>query len=192
MSKKINIEYDVLYDLYIVNKLSIKNISKILNHGNSVVSRELKDNNLFYLKSSEIKKSKTRIYKIYQQMKQRCTNKNHIKYSIYGCKGVSYCEDWNTFEGFFKDMHVGYFENLTLDRIDSNKHYCKENCRWVDYKTQNNNKSDNIGINIIELSERVGISKSALYSRIKNGWSMDKILDTKKSTYNGRENKEAI
>lgn len=187
MSKKVNIEYDTLYELYIVKKMSIKNISKILNYGDRVISRELKDKNLFYLKNLEIKKSKTRIYRIYQQMKQRCTNKNHIKYNIYGGKGISYCEDWNTFEGFFKDMSVGYFENLTLDRIDNNKNYCRENCRWADYETQNNNKSDNVGVNINELSKKIGISKSAIYSRIINGWDMDKILTTKKSTYNGRE-----
>lgn len=69
-------------------------------------------------------------YNIWRGIKVRCLNPNYPRYSDYGGRGVGLCEKWLRFEGFFEDM--GYFEkNVEIDRIDNNKGYCKENCRFV-------------------------------------------------------------
>jgi hypothetical protein len=64
-------------------------------------------------------------------MRQRCNNPKNVKYHIYGGKGIIVDPDWDTFAGFWKDMGDAYVEGLTIDREDSSKNYCKENCRWV-------------------------------------------------------------
>jgi hypothetical protein len=71
----------------------------------------------------------------------------------------------------------GYKENLTIDRIDNDKGYSPENCRWVDMKTQQNNRRNNRIVNyfgvdftISELSQKLNISPSTLLWRVNNGW----------------------
>ena len=76
-------------------------------------------------------KSNTLEYFVWQSMLQRCNNPKNKKYHIYGGKGVQVCPAWNTFEGFWKDMGSTYKEGLIIDRLDSNKNYCSENCQWV-------------------------------------------------------------
>lgn len=86
---------------------------------------------------------KTRIYQIWSDMKIRCRNPDNKFYDRYGGRGISYQESWETFEGFMLDMEEGYEENLTLDRINPNGNYCKENCRWATQTEQCRNKGMN-------------------------------------------------
>lgn len=77
--------------------------------------------------------SKTRLYRIWQQMKQRCYNRNSTAYHYYGEKGISVCEEWKSdFYSFYKwAMNNGYSDNLTIDRIDSFEDYTPFNCQWI-------------------------------------------------------------
>lgn len=76
-------------------------------------------------------------------MKARCNNPNATDYYRYGGRGIKICNKWQKFKGFFEDMYSFYKDELTLDRIDNNKGYSKDNCRWTTFKQQANNRSNN-------------------------------------------------
>ena len=92
-----------------------------------------------------------RLYRVLQDMKSRCYNPKNRNFKNYGGKGIKICEQWlNNYLEFEKWAFAnGYDENAergkcTIDRIDNNKDYCPENCRWVDMKTQHRNKAQNV------------------------------------------------
>ena len=82
--------------------------------------------------------SKTRLYRIYISMQQRCNNKNRKDWKIYGGRNIKVCKEWE--ENFIKfyewSIRNGYQDNLTIDRINSNKDYEPNNCRWIE-KSEN-------------------------------------------------------
>jgi len=85
----------------------------------------------------------TRIYQIWQGMKHRCNYEKSPNYIYYGGRGIIYDQKWETFEGIFEDMGQSYFDNGTIDRIDVNGNYTKENCKWVSLKEQGENRRNN-------------------------------------------------
>lgn len=135
-------------------------------------------------KHAKHNKTKTRIYRIWSSMKQRCYYKSLKQYKNYGGRGIEVCEEWKKdFMNFYNwAMNNGYEEHLTLDRIDSNKNYCPENCRWATYKEQENNRRNNRKIfykndiyTISELSNLLNIPYATLLWRINNYWTDEEL-----------------
>ena len=80
-----------------------------------------------------------RLYGTWTGMIHRCTNSNHKFYKNYGGRGIKVCDEWNEVQNFIEDMYPSFQEGLTLDRIDVNGHYCKDNCRWASISVQISN-----------------------------------------------------
>lgn len=91
----------------------------------------------------------TRIYRCWMNMRSRCLNPKNKEFSNYGGRGISICKEWNDFSAFYNWATLnGYRDDLTIDRIDVDKGYCPQNCRWANRYTQSRNRTDNVYITI--------------------------------------------
>ena len=91
--------------------------------------------------------SETRLYRIWRGMKTRCYVPSSSGYAYYGGRGIAVCEEWIDDFTAFRDWALanGYADNLSIDRIDNEKGYSTENCRWVtSYEQMHNRRCDNI------------------------------------------------
>lgn len=119
--------------------------------------------------------SKTKTYKTWQTMRQRCENPNNDQYPAYGGRGIKVCERWSSFELFLQDMGERP-KGKTIDRIDSNDHYRPENCRWADSKDQANNRRNSIRVKVRgewvtvrDAAERLNLTISGVRNRCRRG-----------------------
>lgn len=143
--------------------------------------------------------SHSRLNKIYQKMKERCYDVNNNRYNIYGGRGIKICDEWinkeltgirNQTKGYlaFKvwALSNGYREDLTIDRIDNDKGYSPDNCRWVTPKEQSNNRRSNHLIlykgeshNLKTWCEMLNLNYDRTERRInKLHWSVEKAFET--------------
>ena len=132
----------------------------------------------------------TRLFIVWEGMKRRCNAKKGINYKNYGKRGIKVCDEWQEFQPFYDwAMANGYDENAkrgqcTIDRIDNNKGYSPDNCRWVNQTVQARNTRKNRLITynnethcISEWAEIFNISPNVLYTRIFiNKWDIERAL----------------
>lgn len=119
----------------------------------------------------------TKLYRVWEQMRGRCQNKNNKNYKNYGGRGVSVCDEWMEYTNFQKWAHEnGYKENLSIDRIDNDGGYNPNNCRWATVKEQNNNQRNTIRIEykgevktLHEWCESLNLPVSRTYYRLRGG-----------------------
>lgn len=125
----------------------------------------------------------TREYISWKMMKKRCYKKTYHSYHNYGGRGISVCAEWlNSFSAFYRDM--GSRPNDTsLDRIDVNSNYCKNNCRWAEKKTQCRNQRRTVYLEndgaiktIMDWSDELGLNNRTIRSRLQRGVSDEEAL----------------
>ena len=93
-------------------------------------------------------------YRAWNLMKRRCYNHNDRSYRNYGSRGIKVCDRWiNSFQNFLEDMGSKP-DGCSLDRIDTNKDYSPENCRWADWWTQQRNRRNNRAVPCIKKHRR--------------------------------------
>ena len=124
--------------------------------------------------------SRTKLYQCWSNMKNRCYNPNVDRYSQYGGRGITVCDEWvHDFPAFKKWAYEnGYREGLTIDRIDVNGNYEPSNCRWATVKEQFENIQKNVNLTVdgvthtaAEWTRIVGCSKNTILERHKKGWT---------------------
>lgn len=126
----------------------------------------------------------TSTYNAWAAMLDRCRNPKSRQWKDYGGRGIKVCDEWKTFEKFYTDM--GDKRGLTLERIDNELGYSKENCKWATCKEQANNRRACVVLefqgmkkNITQWSEELGVSRRKIYDRLRRGnWSIEKALTT--------------
>ncbi len=125
------------------------------------------------------------LYHIWNGIIDRCTNKNSKDYYKYGARGITVCESWIDINVFVRDMGQRPTKQHSIDRIDNNGPYSKENCRWATKSEQNYNKRDTVYLEyqgqkhtIKEWSEITGLSVGIIRSRRCLKWSDERILST--------------
>jgi len=125
-----------------------------------------------------------RAYRIWMNMRQRCTNPNNPRYKDYGARGITVCARWGSFAAFIEDM--GWPPaGKTLDRKNNDKGYSKRNCRWADpfEQAQNSRRAVNVKVNgrtqcIAAWLRETGVSYGLYKARVKRGWPQQKALLT--------------
>ena len=138
-----------------------------------------------YNVSSKVKYK--RIYDAWRMMIARCENPKAQAYHNYGKRGIEVCEEWHDFDVFLKwALSNGYEGTLTIDRIDVNKGYYPQNCRWTTDKVQCNNRRSNHLVEyngethtVQEWSEITKMPYSIIASRLYNGWSVQDTFERK-------------
>lgn len=141
-------------------------------------------------------KSNTTLYRIWKSMKRRCKNINDSAYKYYGGKGVAVCKEWDSDFLIFEEWanKAGYEDGLTIDRIDVTGNYCPENCRWADFKTQSNNKTNTIYVihdgekyPLTILCEKLGFDYRIALDRHLLGWPDEFLFKPKWYKYKKNE-----
>src|SRR5438132_9525042 len=123
--------------------------------------------------------SKTRIYRTWQGMRDRCGNPHATYFTHYGGRGISVCAEWEDFSVFKKwALRAGYTDALTIERRDVNGNYTPENCTWIPMAKQSANRrflrKAPTGEPWYAIARRNGISPTAFGSRMFRGWSSER------------------
>jgi hypothetical protein len=131
-------------------------------------------------------RARTSEYRTWLAMKQRCSNPRDKEYSHYGGRGITVCDQWKiSFDSFLTDMGKRP-PGAWLDRIDNNRGYSPDNCRWVTPKESSRNFSRNVCITwnnttrcLAEWADVLGFNYQTIYNRLfAYGWPIEKAFTT--------------
>lgn len=114
---------------------------------------------------------------------RRCTEEGHKDYSNYGGRGITVSDRWRDFSNFLADMGAKPGPGYSIERLDNDSGYGKDNCIWATRAVQNRNTRANHFIEVdgrrmclAEAAEVTGINYGTLKSRLNRGWSVERAL----------------
>lgn len=123
------------------------------------------------------------IYSSWNMMKQRCVNPNNRVYKNYGGRGIKVCERWLRFENFIQDMGDRPSLESSLERVDNDGNYCKENCKWATRYEQQRNKRSNRFVTINGVTKILQdwlkekkMPRTNFYRSLKKGKTAQEVL----------------
>jgi len=126
---------------------------------------------------------KRRTYYSWRDMHRRCKKSTDRDFYRYGARGISVCEEWNSFENFLNDMCYRPEGRISIDRIDNSLNYSKQNCKWSTPAEQQRNTSNTRFIEfngtrlcVTDWAIKIGIKPNTLTRRLLNGWSIERAL----------------
>jgi len=130
-------------------------------------------------------RSATPTYRSWQNMMKRCYDPKAVGYSNYGGRGIKVCDRWlNSFEAFLEDMGERPL-GKSIDRINGNLDYQKENCKWSTSREQNSNRSNNriLSFNgqtktVSDWARELNCRYTKLFHRLNRGWTVEKTITT--------------
>lgn len=126
-----------------------------------------------------------RLYRIWQGMKRRCYDADDPGYNNYGARGITICDEWIDDYSTFREWanNNGYSNELTIDRIDNDKGYSPDNCRWATVKEQSNNTRHNHRVTycgethtLSEWGDILGISDDLIGQRLRKGLPLEQVF----------------
>lgn len=127
--------------------------------------------------------SNLRLYQIWKGMLKRCENKNSTGYARYGAVGITVSQEWHDVAVFMADMGATYRPGLSIDRIDTNKGYSKENCRWATKSEQSRNQKSNVWLDTpwgrllqVDAAKKAGLPNYLLSRRRLRGVTGDLLF----------------
>lgn len=129
----------------------------------------------------------TKEYITWTNIKARCTNPNNTSYKNYGGRGITIIDTWlNSFENFYNDMG-DCPDGFSIERVENNKGYNKDNCIWASSKTQSMNRRSNFIVSykgeekpLKQWCDDLKLDYKKVFARIRQlNWSIEKALSTK-------------
>lgn len=135
------------------------------------------------------------VYRIWANIKQRCTNPNHPRYADYGGRGITLCKRWlGSFEAFLADMGERPSPDHSVDRKNNNRGYSPSNCRWATYTEQARNSRKCVGVKIGKETkpiaawcEHFGVQYATVKKRRQAGWTLQDALTKPTETKHRRK-----
>jgi hypothetical protein len=132
------------------------------------------------------------LYGVWMGMRRRCQDRNSPAYPLYGGRGITVCEEWQSFATFREWAEAnGYVKHLDIDRRDNNRGYSPDNCRWVTRKVNSRNTRRNRFLTAFGETktleewtedERCRVHRETIRRRLARGWADEDAISTVSST----------
>lgn len=131
---------------------------------------------------------RTAEYHIWGGMTGRCHNPDNQRFSLYGARGIQVCDRWrgeNGFANFLSDMGKRPGKGFSIERIDNDRGYGPDNCRWATHREQMNNTRRNkklewngVTRTYSQWERQLGLCHGTVHRRVSAGWNVERILTT--------------